>query len=142
MAFFMKIIIYKSITYSIVLLLFISFNARAEYYVVYSQPEVIYLSSHYKKKVSCHHKHRKHKPIHRKKHSSASISVYYVYPRAGCCNYCGWNAGCERWYPAPRYYVTEEVYYPRRYVYEEDYYYDMSTGDDDARFDPNLNIDR
>lgn len=127
-------------------------NARAEYYLVYSEPQVINIncSSHCVKKKR-YKKAKVHKPIRHyvKPRSYVSIKKYYVQRASPCA--CRWDecggGYVEEVHQSRNYnYVTfkYEPYRQRcaRYVVEEPYYnLDLTTRDDNPYINPDMNID-
>jgi len=120
----------------LVTLLSFSYTSHAEYYFAYPHTccevsTTTHYKHHYFKR---HHKHHKkiakttHRPYHHKKHH------YYSHH---CCpvQSCGYRCCHHAYYESHR-------YRSRTHFYTADSYNpDMSTGDDNALFYPDMNID-
>lgn|SRR3990167_11313891 len=148
-------IIKKIMTIFIMLFYFIAFNSYAEYYVSCDrfEPPVVCINC-VKQKVYKKHTYKKikkyHAPKHyvKKKRSSVSISVYYVWYgpstcdlawMSPCCCYEGYKVRKS----SSRDYVTfssmPASYYPQDVEEYDDISYDTRTGDDDVDYDADMN---
>lgn len=142
----MKTKIYNKLS-QLLFLLFIPFYAHAEYYLVYPAPAMSCIAPSCKANVHRVHRkiisHKKHHVKHVRQRNSYSISVYYPVVIPACaCSIAASVPCCQYPFYPPHDSDGFNVFSTQTYEdnYNDDSDPDMSTGDDDASYHPDLQI--